>query len=102
MSQTGKYHASQFFGDLDSSTEMPLDEGHCYEIKNFSLNPTTERIRLTNNRYYINLNNFSVILKIDPILKSNFYCFPNFIHVFCGLAHLKFSIGMFYILSNLF
>ncbi|KAH0904128.1 hypothetical protein HID58_043631, partial [Brassica napus] len=31
---------------------------------------------------------------IDPILKSNFYCFPNFIHVFCGLAHLKFSIDI--------
>ncbi|KAG5414338.1 hypothetical protein IGI04_001905, partial [Brassica rapa subsp. trilocularis] len=53
---------------------MPLEEGHCYEKKKISLNPTTERI--------------------DPILKSNCYCFSNFIDVYHGLAHPNFSIGL--------
>ncbi|KAH0879178.1 hypothetical protein HID58_066572 [Brassica napus] len=55
-----------FFRDLDASTEMSLEEGHCYEIKNSVLMPPSECIRLTKNRYHINLNNSSVILKIDP------------------------------------
>ncbi|KAG5393671.1 hypothetical protein IGI04_023634, partial [Brassica rapa subsp. trilocularis] len=80
------------FRDLDASTEMPLKEGHCYEIKNFKLTHALECVQLTKNRYYINLSNSFVILKIDPIHNSNFYCFPNFIDVYCGLVHPKFPI----------
>ena len=87
--------------DLDASTEMPLEKSHCYEIKNFKLTHASERVQLTKNLYHINLSNSSVILKIDPIRNSNFYCFPNFIDVYRGLVHPKFPIGMISILSNL-
>ncbi|KAL0696656.1 hypothetical protein Bca4012_063836 [Brassica carinata] len=85
----GNTMQATFFGDLDSSTEIPTEEGHCYEINNFSLTPTSERVRLTKNRYQIKLNNPSLILKIDPILKSNFYCFPNFLDVYRGFVNPK-------------
>ncbi|KAH0892902.1 hypothetical protein HID58_055331 [Brassica napus] len=67
-------------------------KNHCYEIKNFKLTHASERVQLTKNLYHINLSNSSVILKIDPIRNSNFYCFPNFIDVYRGLVHPKFPI----------
>ncbi|CAG7871170.1 unnamed protein product [Brassica rapa] len=75
---------------------MPL-EGHCYEIKNFKLTHAVEHVQLTKNRYHINLSNSFVILKIDPICNSNFYCFPNFIDVYRGLVHPKFPIADIYV-----
>ncbi|KAG2293119.1 hypothetical protein Bca52824_039788 [Brassica carinata] len=78
--------------DLDASTEMPLEKSHSYEIKNFKLTHASERVRLTKNLYHINLSNSFVILKIDPIRNSNFYCFPKFIDVYRGLVHPKFPI----------
>ncbi|KAG2301370.1 hypothetical protein Bca52824_030021 [Brassica carinata] len=85
----GNTMQATFFGDLDSSTEIPMEEGHCYEIDNFSLNPTSERVRLTKNLYHIKLSNSSLILKIDPIPKSNFYCFPNFLDVYSDFVNPK-------------
>ncbi|KAH0875446.1 hypothetical protein HID58_072808 [Brassica napus] len=83
-----------FFRDLDASTEMPLEECHCYEIKNFILTTPSESLRLTKNRYHIKLNKTSIIAMINPFLKSNYYCFPKFDDLYRGFAHPKFSIGV--------
>ncbi|KAH0891840.1 hypothetical protein HID58_054269, partial [Brassica napus] len=83
-----------FFRDLDASAEMPLEEGHCYEIKNFILTTPSESLRLTKNRYHIKLNKTSIIAMINPFLKSNYYCFPKFDDLYHGFAHPKFSIGV--------
>ncbi|KAF8091391.1 hypothetical protein N665_0446s0011 [Sinapis alba] len=72
-----------------------VKEGLCYEIKNFILTVKTERVRLTKNAYHINLNNSSIILKINPFSSPNFYCFRNFDDVYRGLAHPKFSIDIY-------
>ncbi|KAH0852098.1 hypothetical protein HID58_094211, partial [Brassica napus] len=74
------------------SADMPLEEGHSYEIKDFELSHAAERVRLTRNRYNINLTNSSVIVKIDPIKHSSFYCFPNWDDLYRGLHHPKFPI----------
>lgn len=79
---------------------MPLEEGHSYEIKDFELSHAAERVRLTRNRYNINLTNSSVIVKIDPIQHFSFYCFPNWDDLYRGLHHPKFPIGMFSLLYN--
>ncbi|KAL0644050.1 hypothetical protein Bca4012_042340 [Brassica carinata] len=89
--EQGTIIQATLFRDLDTSIEIPLEEGHCYEIKNFVQTPPSECIRLTKNRYHINLNNSSFILEIDPFLKSNFYSFPNFDDLYRGFAHPKFS-----------
>ncbi|KAL0662456.1 hypothetical protein Bca4012_099293 [Brassica carinata] len=73
---------------------MPLEECHCYEIKNFILTTPSESLRLTKNRYHIKLNKTSIIAMIDPFLKSNYYCFPKFDDLYRGFAHPKFSIGV--------
>ncbi|KAH0857418.1 hypothetical protein HID58_085679, partial [Brassica napus] len=70
--EKGTIIQATLFRDLDTSIEIPLEEGHCYEIKNFVQTPPSECIRLTKNRYHINLNNSSFILEIDPFLKSIF------------------------------
>lgn len=88
-----------FFKDFGSSTEMPLEEGDCYEIKNFILTATLEFTRVSRNKLHIKLSNSSVISKIPPIPASNFYCFANFINLYRGLSHPKFSVGTFYVLS---
>ncbi|KAL0741851.1 hypothetical protein Bca4012_083364 [Brassica carinata] len=93
--EKGNTMQATFSGDLDSSTEIPMEEGHCYEINNFSLNHTSERVWLTKNRYHIKLSNSSLILKIDPIPRSNFYCFPNFLDVYRGFVNPKFSIDIY-------
>ncbi|KAF3551760.1 hypothetical protein DY000_02009982 [Brassica cretica] len=81
--------------DLEASADMPLEEGHSYEIKDFELSHViAERVRLTRNRYNINLTNSSVILKIDPIKHSSFYCFPNWDDLYRGLHHPKFPIAV--------
>ena len=79
---------------------MPLEEGHSYEIKDFELSHAAERVRLTRNRYNINITKSSVVLKIDPIKHFSFYCFPNWDDLYRGLHHPKFPIGMFYLLYN--
>ncbi|WZZ86311.1 hypothetical protein YC2023_114890 [Brassica napus] len=89
--EKGTIIQATLFRDLDTSIEIPLEEGHCYEIKNFVQTPPSECIRLTKNRYHINLNNSSFILEIDPFLKSIFYSFPNFDDLYRGFAHPKFS-----------
>ncbi|CAN6976701.1 unnamed protein product [Brassica oleracea var. botrytis] len=66
---------------------MPLEEGHSYEIKDFELSHAAERVRLTRNRYNINLTNSAVIVKIDPIQHFSFYCFPNWDDLYRGLHH---------------
>lgn len=78
---------------------MPLEEGHCYEIKDFSLTATLELTRVSRNKLHIKLSKSSVISKIPPIPASNFYCFANFINLYRGLSHPKFSVGTFYVLS---
>ncbi|CAG7875409.1 unnamed protein product [Brassica rapa] len=77
------------------SADMPLEEGHSYEIKDFELSHAAERVRLTRNRYNINLTNSSVIVKIDPIKHSSFYCFPNWDDLYRGLHHPKFPIDKY-------
>ncbi|KAF8097470.1 hypothetical protein N665_0288s0003 [Sinapis alba] len=87
-------HAT-FYKNLDDSTETLLGEGHCYEIKNFSITPATELTRLTKNRCHIKLNASSVISQIEPISISNYYCFANFLNIYRGLSHPKFSVDIY-------
>ncbi|CAF2193642.1 BnaA07g28570D [Brassica napus] len=82
--------------DLEASADMPLEEGHSYEIKDFELSHVIpERVRLTRNRYNINITKSSVVLKIDPIKHFSFYCFPNWDDLYRGLHHPKFPIDIY-------
>ncbi|WZZ01886.1 hypothetical protein YC2023_074214 [Brassica napus] len=92
--QKGNTIQATFFRDLDASTEMPLEETHCYEIKNCILTTPSESLRLTKKRYHIKLNKTSIIAMIDPFLKSNYYCFPKFDNLYRGFYHPKFSIDI--------
>ncbi|KAJ4909808.1 hypothetical protein Rs2_04429 [Raphanus sativus] len=94
--ENGNTIQATFFKDFGSSTEMPLEEGHCYEIKDFSLTATLELTRVSRNKLHIKLSKSSVISKIPPIPASNFYCFANFINLYRGLSHPKFSFNHLY------
>ncbi|KAF8083385.1 hypothetical protein N665_0776s0010 [Sinapis alba] len=87
-------HAT-FSVDSNASNIMPLEEGHSYEITNFKLTRSLELTMLTRNRCHIKLSKSTIILKIEPISNSNFYCFANFITIYHGLAHPKFAIDIY-------
>ncbi|KAG2266812.1 hypothetical protein Bca52824_073891 [Brassica carinata] len=75
LEHKGNTIQATFVRDLEASADMPLEEGHSMKLKISSY--PMQRVRLTRNRYNINLTNSSVIVKIDPIQHFSFYCFPN-------------------------
>ncbi|CAN6880596.1 unnamed protein product [Brassica oleracea] len=56
---------------------------------------------IVKSRYNINLTNSFVIVKIDPIKYSSFYCFPNWDDLYRGLHHPKFPIGRLKRVTNI-
>ncbi|KAF8113548.1 hypothetical protein N665_0048s0009 [Sinapis alba] len=71
-----------------------MDEGDWFEIQNFKLIHASGLIRLSTNKYHIQMISSSVITKIQPKKYCNYYFFANFCCVLRGLSHPMYSIGM--------
>ena len=89
------------YEDLEASNQITMDEGDWFEIQNFKLIHASGLIRLSTNRYHIEMTNSSVISKIQPKIFGNYYRFTHFLNVLRGLSHPMYSIGihvLFYII----
>lgn len=80
---------------MNESNDLSLDEGECYEIKNFKVTHADGLTKLSRNRYHINLDDTTVITKINAISYVSYYEFASYKMARRGLNLPKFSIGNF-------
>ncbi|CAN6818690.1 unnamed protein product [Brassica oleracea] len=90
VDQKGTTIEGTLYQELEASNQITVDEGDWFEIRNFKLVHASGLIRLSTNRYHIEMTNSSVISKIQPKIFGNYYCFSHFLNVLHVLCVLNF------------
>ncbi|CAG7866071.1 unnamed protein product [Brassica rapa] len=95
VDQKGTTIEGTLYEELEASNQITMDEGDWFEIRNFKLIHASGLIRLSTNRYHIEMTNSSIISKTQPKMFGNYYCFAHFLNVLRGLSHPMYSIDLY-------